>query len=160
MQIQKSFLNLDNSWWFTTTDNKIENESMKLKHVTVLVACVAAAGLATVVRAADPASATDTTGTTDYKDPDLIHIDYPNNNPHTKANYRPDNQRYYSSTPPRPDPDLVHMDLPNNNPHTKANYRVPVVTSSSDPDLARNIRYMDGSPKAKSSQNFQIAPLK
>jgi hypothetical protein len=134
---------------------------MKLKHLTVLAILAATPTMTNVVMAGDDASSATTSPVVEFKDPDLVHnIKYPNENPHTKANFKPDNLQLYSANPPAKDPDLIHIQYANENPHTKANYKAPSAPSGPDPDFVHNVAYVNNSPKAKVNKQFDIAPLK
>src|ERR1700679_1330487 len=106
--------------------------TMKFKLITFLTALITTVGPAALALADEVAPVSD------YRAP----INYPNNAPHTKANYQ-NTFVAYSSTPGVQDPDLIHIDYPNNAPHTKANYKAPgtCACAKQDPDLVHDVAY-------------------
>jgi hypothetical protein len=60
-----------------------------------------------------------------------------------------------------PDPDLARQyRYMDGSPKSKRDVSVAQVGPGVDRDLAREIRYQNGSPKSKSVEVFQLAPLK
>lgn len=146
-------------WAITASMDNINtnlNTTMNLKGITALAVLMVAPGAATLALADDVASVSD------YKAP----INYPNNAPHTKANYQ-NTIAYYTGSTQASDPDLIHKDYPNQAPHTKANYKAPAdcTCKTADPDLVHNIAYINNAPHTKAAHLVQenqvaIATLK